>query len=101
MAVNRFCGCCNPVYFKLTPEGGFITSEKGLARINLYGPDGNFRGAVAGPETLVDDKDLAKRACADCRLGGGFDVALDQSGRVFVLDPFRKTVRMFTARSMG
>ncbi len=99
MAINRFCGCCNPVYFTLASDGGFITSEKGLARVNIYNESGLFKGAVAGPETLVDDKALAKRACADCRVGAGFDVALDQGGRVFVLDPFRKTVRMFIPRT--
>lgn len=97
MAIDRFCGCCNPVYFALARDGSFITSEKGLARVNVYSASGVFQGAVAGPETLVDDKELAKRACADCRLGGGFDVARDESGRVFVLDPFRKTVRIFAS----
>ena len=99
MAIDRFCGCCNPVYFTLSPDGGFITSEKGLARVNIYGASGSFQGAVAGPETLVEDKELARRACADCSLGGGFDVAHDENGRVFVLDPFRKTVRIFTPRT--
>ena len=100
MAINRFCGCCNPVYLALTPDGGFITSEKGLARVNIYSASGSFQGAVAGPETLVDDKELAKRASGDGRLGGGFDVARDESGRLFVLDPFRKSVRMFTPRTL-
>jgi hypothetical protein len=95
MAIDRFCGCCNPVYLTLTPEGDIITSEKGLARINLYAASGAFKGAVAGPETLVDDKELAKRACNDCRVGAGFDVALDSEGRVLALDPYRKTVRTF------
>lgn len=97
MAIDRFCGCCNPVFFTLMAGGGFITSEKGLARVNVYSPEGVFRGVVAGPEALVDDKELAKRACADCRLGGGFDVALDGKGRVHVLDPYRKTVRLFAS----
>ena len=100
MAVTRFCGCCNPVYFALLPDGSYITSEKGLARVNIYGASGLFKGAVAGPETLVDDKNLAKRACADCRLGGGFDVSCDETGRIFVLDPFRKTVRIFSPRTL-
>lgn len=98
MAVDRFCGCCNPVYFVRLPDGRFLTSEKGLARINVYGAAGEFQGAVAGPLTLVDDKDLARRACADCRLGGGFDVACGDPARVFVLDPFRKSVRVFRPR---
>ena len=99
MKIDRFCGCCNPVYFTQTPDGEFITSEKGLARVNLYDAEGNFKGAVAGPETLVDDKELAKRACADCNEGAGFDVAQQQSGRVLVLDPFRMAVRTFTPKA--
>jgi len=95
MAIDRFCGCCNPVYLARTSKGEFLTSEKGLARVNLYSATGSFLGAVAGPESLVDDKELARRACADCRLGGGFDVAAGEDGRVFVLDPFRKAVRIF------
>ncbi len=100
MAIDHFCGCCNPVYFARLPDGGIITSEKGLARVNCYTGTGVFKGAVAGPETLVDDKALAKRACADCRLGAGFDVACENSERVFVLDPFRKIVRMFRLRQL-
>lgn len=99
MAIDRFCGCCNPVYFTLLPDGGFMTSEKGLARVKLHNARGEFTGVVAGPETLVDDKELAKRACNDCRLGGAFDVTRDEQGRVFVLDPFRKSVRMFTPKA--
>ncbi len=98
MKIDRFCGCCNPVYFTMMPDGSCITSEKGLARVNIYSPEGVFKGAVAGPETLVDDKALAKRACADCRIGAGFDVALEESGRVLVLDPFRMAVRTFTPK---
>ncbi|MCB1234254.1 MAG: hypothetical protein KDM91_04205 [Verrucomicrobiae bacterium] len=98
LRIDRFCGCCNPVYFDMMPDGSFITSEKGLARVNIYGPDGQFKGAVAGPETLVDDKELAKRACSDCSVGAGFDVALQDDGRVLVLDPFRMVVRPFTPK---
>ena len=57
---------------------------------------GLFKGAVAGPDTLVDDKVLAKEACGDCSKGAGFDVTIEESGRVLVLDPFRKVVRTFT-----
>lgn len=101
MVIDRFCGCCNPVYIARTPEGRFITSEKGLARVNIYCADGSFAGAVAGPEVLVDDKQLARRACTDCRLGAGFDVGCDEKGRIAVLDPFRKTVRMFVPLAQG
>lgn len=98
LQIDKFCGCCNPVYFTLLADGGFLTSEKGLARVNRYGRDGQFQGAVAGPETLVDDKELAKRACNDCSVGAGFDVAVAADGRILVLDPFRMAVRTFRAK---
>lgn len=99
MKIDRFCGCCNPVYFTMMPNGDFITSEKGLTRVNIYNPQGEFKGAVAGPDILVDDKEIAKRACADCSVGAGFDVAIEQSGRILVLDPFRMVVRPFTPKA--
>lgn len=99
MKVDRFCGCCNPVYFVMTRSGDFITSEKGLARINVYGADGSFKGAVAGPETLVTDKALAKAACNDCTVGAGFDVTIAENGDVLTLDPYRKIVRRFQPRT--
>lgn len=95
MKVDRFCGCCNPVYFTRSPEGDYITSEKGLARINVYAADGTFKGSVAGPDMLVEDKALAKKACNDCSVGAGFDVAMDDQGRILALDPFRMVVRIF------
>ncbi len=98
LAIERFCGCCNPVWFRLMSNDRFLTSEKGLARVKIYDAKGKLEGVVAGPEALVDDKDLAKRACSDCRLGGAFDVATDEHGRVLVLDPFRNAVRIFSAR---
>lgn len=101
MKIDRFCGCCNPCYFTMMPNGDFITSEKGLARVNIYDAHGEFKGAVAGPDILVDDKELAKRACADCSVGAGFDVAIEESGRVLVLDPFRMVVRPFTPKAVA
>jgi hypothetical protein len=95
MQIDRFCGCCNPVYFALAANGDFITSEKGLTRVKMFGSDGQFKGVVAGPDRLVEDKEMAKRACEDCSVGAGFDVAVDPQNNVFVLDPFRKVVRKF------
>lgn len=95
MRIDRFCGCCNPVFMAVRKSGEFITSEKGLARINVYSAAGILRGAVAGPETLVEDKELARRACLDCSVGAGFDIAETSDGHVLALDPYRKTVRSF------
>ncbi len=95
MKIEGFTGCCNPVFMTMTGDGRFITSEKGLARIKVHDPTGEFEGVVAGPSFLVDDKKLAKQACQDCTVGAGFDVAVDERGWVHALDPFRMTVRSF------
>ncbi len=96
--IDRFCGCCNPVYFALTPDGSFITSEKGLARINVYDPEGNFKGVVAGPDMLVEGS-VVKKSSPDEKIGLGFDVSVDSSGRVLVMDPYKKTIRVFAPKA--
>ena len=101
MAVEGFCGCCNPVHFTRLPDGRFVTSEKGLNRIKLYDAQGIFSGVVAGPETLVKDLELARKACANCHIGFGFDVACDSKERVFALDPATREVRLFTPKKPG
>ncbi|MBN2444021.1 MAG: hypothetical protein JXJ04_21845, partial [Spirochaetales bacterium] len=48
--IGEFCGCCNPVHIALlpgnTPESKynftFVTAEKGIPRIKLYSPGGEF-----------------------------------------------------------
>lgn len=95
MQIDRFCGCCNPVFFTTTPDGNYITSEKGLLRINIYSAAGAFIGAVAGPQTLVEDKDSIRRVSAEGDSGAAFDVAVDENRQVFALDPFNRTVRCF------
>ena len=99
MAVDGFCGCCNPVSFTRRPDGKFVTSEKGLNRIKIYDAQGKFEGVVAGVEHLVKDLELAKKACADCRIGFGFAVACDSENRVLALDPATKTIRIFTPKT--
>ncbi|MCX7590275.1 MAG: hypothetical protein N2255_01465, partial [Kiritimatiellae bacterium] len=50
MDIQGFCGCCNPIHLALLPDGGLVTSEKGLPRVKTYGRDGTFVGVVAGTE---------------------------------------------------
>ena len=103
MAIEGFCGCCNPINFALLPNGKMVTSEKGLPRIKIYDIDGSFTGVVAGPEHF----DKNKKACGStgrvssspadistCQ-SGGIDVAVDSQGRILALDPVESVVRIY------
>lgn len=80
--IEAFSGCCNPAHFALMPDGSFVTAEKGLPRVKIHNLDGSLRCVVAAPDQFDNDAD-------------GLDVAVDQQGRVYVLDPGRGKVRVF------
>jgi len=94
--IDGFCGCCNPVNIAVLPGGGFVTCEKGLVRVKIFSSDGEFQSVVAGPAQLVRNGDV--RVCdlpEECQ-SGGFDVAVDSTGRIYVLDTIKNVVRVFT-----
>lgn len=80
--IEGFCGCCNPVDLALLPDGRVVTAEKGLPRVKAYRPDGTLDRVVALPE------DLSPAATA-------LDLAVESSGRILVLDPPARLVRVF------
>jgi len=81
-AIEEFCGCCNPSHFAILEDGGFVTSEKGIPRVKVYDRQGQLVAVVAGQSQF--------------RTGTvGLDLAVDDSGRVYVLDPAQKEVRIF------
>ncbi len=81
---ENFSGCCNPAHFCLLSDGSFVTSEKGLVRVKIYKPSGEFLGVVA-PPTKFDDKIE----------GQAPDVSVDNEGNIYALDFDRKLLRMF------
>ncbi len=96
-AIDAFTGCCNPVSMAILPDGRFITCEKGLIRIKLYDGDGSFLGVVAGHDQLT------ARAAAICETPeqcqtGAWDVAVDPTGRVYVLDTQKNVIRIFVEK---
>ena len=82
MRIEGFSGCCNPSHFTLLPDGGFVTAEKGLPRVKIHNIDGSLRCVVAAPDQFEEGIT-------------GLDVAVDEQGRILVLDPVQSRVRVF------
>ena len=82
--IEGFSGCCNPAHFTFLPDGSFVTSEKGLVRIKIYKPSGEFSGVVAAPNKFVDKIE-----------GQAPDIAADKSGNIYALDFDKKVLRVF------
>jgi DNA-binding beta-propeller fold protein YncE len=82
MMIEGFSGCCNPSHFALLPAGAFVTAEKGLPRVKIHNVDGSLRCVVAVPGRFDED-------------ASGLDLAVDEEGRIYVLDPGRNQVRIF------
>ena len=80
---NAFLGCCNPAHFQLMSNGRIVTSEKGLVRIRVFGPDGKLESEVCGPDAFEPG--------STC----GHSIAADSKDRIIVLDPAEKALRIF------
>jgi hypothetical protein len=96
--IEGFCGCCNPAHMAMFPDGRFVTGEKGIPRVKVYSPEGRFLAVVAGPNDLAPTATISEETRSDFQLPV-FDVAGDSRGRVLVLDPLRKSVRIFEANA--
>jgi len=83
--IEGFCGCCNPIHIAVLPGGHLVTSEKGLARVKVYTPGGELASVVAPPAAFAEGTT-------------GLDVAADSRGRIWVLDPVARKVRLFTRK---
>lgn len=92
--IEGFFGCCNPANFAVLADGKFVTVEKGLPRIKVYSREGEFECVVAEPRVLAPGERVVDEIRDDHRVKV-FDVATDSSGRILVLDPTNRTVRVF------
>jgi hypothetical protein len=90
--IRQFPGCCNPVHLAMLADGRCVTSEKG-ARVKIYSPGGEFECIVAGPD-VFNTMALSSVAEDDYRKGG-FDLAADGQGLIYVVDPGAMVVRVF------
>jgi hypothetical protein len=93
-AIEGFCGCCNPIGLALLPDGCCVTCEKGLPRVKVYSPEGEFESVVAGAESFVENANATfVKGTEDCRLGG-LDAAVDSQQRIYILDLVANDVRV-------
>jgi hypothetical protein len=84
--IDGFSGCCNPAHIAIRPDGNIVTSEKGIPRIKVYSPVGDFIGVVAAPE-------LFKAGQHPC------DVTVDKKGRIYAIDPATGNIRIFMEKA--
>lgn len=92
--IDGFFGCCNPANFAVLADGRFVTSEKGLPRIKVYSREGDFGCVVAEPRVLAPGEIVVDEIRDDHQVKV-FDVATDSAGRILVLDPTNRAVRVF------
>ena len=82
MQLDGFSGCCNPSHIAMLSNGSFVTSEKGIERVKIHLPSGEFSCVVASPDQFEPET-------------RGLDLAVDSEDRIFVLDPKKKLVRIY------
>lgn len=86
MQLDGFSGCCNPSHIAMLSNGSFVTSEKGIERVKIHLPSGDFECVVASPETFEAGT-------------VGLDLAVDSADRIYVLDTKSRTVRIYSENS--
>ncbi|MBN2377915.1 MAG: hypothetical protein JXD22_16070 [Sedimentisphaerales bacterium] len=97
-AIESFCGCCNPINFALLPNNqGFVTAEKGLTRIKIYNPAGEFSAVVAGAESFTQH-DRIRDSSGSGLTSSGLDLAVNSQGTILVLDPCTAQLRIFNKK---
>jgi hypothetical protein len=82
MQLDGFSGCCNPSHIAMLSDGSFVTSEKGIERVKIHQPTGDFKCLVASPKQF-------KAGTTD------LDLAVDSKDRIYVSDPKKGFVRIF------
>jgi hypothetical protein len=93
--IAGFCGCCNPSHFTRLPDGRFVTSEKGLARVKIHSAKGQFECVVAGPDAFPKYFENINATPIP------MDIAADSTGRVFVADTLGGAIRIYKRKEQA
>ncbi|MCK5804673.1 MAG: hypothetical protein KAI66_17680 [Lentisphaeria bacterium] len=83
--IEDFSGCCNPTQIAVMPDGKLVTVEKKPDLVKLHTSDGTLDCVVAPPKAFIRKTFVP-------------DVVADVNGRVIVLDPKRKQLRVFVRK---
>lgn len=100
MAIEGFCGCCNPVALAVLPDGRCVTCEKGLPRVKVYGLHGEFDCVVAGVESFPENAKASKGDLAADGVKASLDATADAQGNVYVLDTVTAEVRVMAPKAV-
>lgn len=99
LAIEGFCGCCNPVGLAMLPDGSCVTCEKGVPRVKVYSADRGFSGVVAGPELFQQNGRPGQVSERSDGTLGGLDAAADSQGRVYILDLVAGDIRVMKLKT--
>jgi sugar lactone lactonase YvrE len=94
LSIDGFSGCCNPAHVTVLSDGRIVTAEKGIPRVKVYSTMGDFECVVAGPDTLAPTPTITEETRAPYK-PEPVDLAADSQGRILVLDPAARLVRIF------
>jgi hypothetical protein len=82
MTFEGFSGCCNPTHVAMLSDGSFVTSEKGIERVKIHSASGEFKCMVAASDQFIAGTT-------------GLDIAVNSKDQIYILDPFKKMIRIF------
>jgi len=99
LAVDGFCGCCNPVGLALFSDGRCVTCEKGVPRVKVYSAERSFESVVAGPELFRENGRPGQVSDRSDGTLGGLDATVDSQGNVYILDLVAGDVRVMKPKA--
>lgn len=82
---NGFSGCCNPAHMTILPDGNFVTYEKGIDKIKVFDPTGQFQCFVAGAGSFKGKSDFQQGNNNLVK-----DMTTDRSGDIYILDAYNR-----------
>ncbi len=99
LAIEGFCGCCNPIGLEILPDGRCITCEKGLPRVKVYTADPALESVVAGPDLFRESGRPGLTVDHSDGTLGGLDAAVGVGGSVYILDLVSAKVRIMKPKA--